>query len=45
MNPSIDKKKTTIIMVMIATAIAIMTIPAIRTAQHLHPFLSLQCDQ
>ena len=36
-NPSIDKKKnTTIIMVMITTAIAIMTISAIRTAQHLY---------
>ena len=38
MNPSIDKKKTTIIVVMITTAIAIMTISAVRTAQHLHPF-------
>ena len=37
MNPSMDKKKP-IIIVMITTAIAIMTISAIRTAQHLHPF-------
>ena len=39
MNQSTDKKKSiAIIMVMITTAIAVMTISANRTAQHLHPF-------